>query len=66
VLTCYYQLKDNGKLAWDRRMNPCKAELPVSADHCKTQGKDTCYVYVEAADADGNVIGSETVYYSIK
>lgn len=66
VLTCYYLLEDNGNLAWDRRMKPCRTELPVSADHCKTPGKDTCYVYVEAADSNGNVIGSDTAYYSIR
>ncbi len=66
VLTCYYLVKDNGAVTWDRRIKPCKTTFTVTADFCKTVGKDTCYVYAEAADGNGNIIGSDIAYYSIK
>lgn len=66
VLTCYYLIKDNGAVTWDRRTKPCKTTFTVTADFCKTVGKDTCYVYAEAADGNGNIIGQDTAYYSIK
>ena len=66
VLTCYYRIDDNGQLTWDRRMKPCKTELPVSADHCKTPGSNTCQVNVEAYDAEGNGVGKDSALYSIK
>lgn len=66
VLTCYYSLKDDGKLTWDRRMKPCRAELPVSADHCKTAGANTCQVSVEAWSAAGNLLGTDSASYGIQ
>lgn len=66
VLTCYYLVKDSGAVSWDRRTKPCKTTVTVTADFCKTVGKDTCYVYAEAADGNNNIIGSDNAYYSIK
>ncbi len=68
VLSCYYLVKDNGAITWDRRTKPCKTTFTVAADYCKaaTAAEKTCYVYVEAADSNGNIIGSDTAYYSIK
>ena len=66
VLTCYYLVKDSGAVTWDRRTKPCKTTFSVAADFCRTVGESTCYVYAEAADTNGNMIGTDAAYYSIK
>ena len=66
VLTCYYLIKDSGAVTWDRRTKPCKTTITVAPDFCKTAGENTCYFYAEASDGNGNNIGTDSAYYSIK
>jgi hypothetical protein len=66
TVVCYYRTDDNNKLTWDRRMKPCTLDLTISKDFCKAKGANTCKVYVEATDANGNVLGSDTAYFSLQ
>lgn len=66
ALTCYYQIRDDGTVKWDRRMKPCRTEISVEKEYCSTVGKNTCFVRVEAYDGSGNGLGSDEAYYSIK
>ncbi|MFH1181904.1 MAG: hypothetical protein V1702_03015 [Candidatus Woesearchaeota archaeon] len=63
---CYYRTDDNDQLTWDRRMRPCTLELAIGPEFCKTKGANTCKVYAEAADANGNILGSDTAYFSLQ
>jgi hypothetical protein len=63
VLVCYYSVSNKGQIIWDRRMKPCRTDIPVT--YCTT-GTNTCKVYVEVTDFNQNIIGSDTVVYSIQ
>lgn len=63
---CYFQVKDGDTTTWDRRMKPCKSSFTVENEYCKTPGRNTCYVYVEQADQDRNMVSSDSAYYSIQ
>jgi hypothetical protein len=65
-ITCYYRTDDAGRLTWDRRKKPCLIDMPITSDMCNTKGANTCKVYVEAADANGNTIGSDTAYFGLQ
>ena len=66
AITCYYQVKDSGATIWDRRMKPCRETITVEPGYCKTVGKDTCFVRVEAYSGDGSTGAIDEAYYSIK
>ncbi len=66
VLTCYYRTDDSGQLTWDRRTKPCSLQIQLKPEHCNTIGSNTCRFYAEAADGNGNIIGSDTAYYGIQ
>jgi len=55
---CYYLIKDNGQVKWDRRT--------VSCNGIVKKGKDTCYVLYSAAARDGSALGTDEVYFSIE
>lgn len=63
---CYYQVRDNGAVTWDRRMKPCKTEFTVEPGYCKTAGKNTCFVHVDASNQDGSQVSNGEAYYSIQ
>jgi hypothetical protein len=62
VFICYYSVHNAGTIVWDRRTRPCISDLPIT--YC-TSGK-SCEVYVEVADANNNIIGSDTATYKIQ
>lgn len=66
AITCYYQVRDSGSVIWDRRMKPCRDTITVEPSYCKTVGKDTCYVRVEAYAGDASASAFDEAYYSIR
>jgi hypothetical protein len=66
AFVCYYQVRDNGAVTWDRRMRPCKTEFTVEPGYCKTAGKNTCFVHVDASNQDSSVVSNDETYYSIQ
>lgn len=66
AITCYYQVRDSGTVIWDRRMKPCRDTITVEPGYCRTVGKDTCYVRVEAYAGDASASAFDEAYYSIQ
>jgi hypothetical protein len=62
---CYYRTDDSGEITWDRRMRPCSLSLAILPEYCHTKGANTCKVTVEAEDLEGNILGSDSAYFSI-
>jgi|SRR3989344_3626836 len=61
---CYYLIKDDGMVKWDRRTRSCGVDIEVT--HCKTSGADKCYFYYDAQDALGNSLGYDEAYFAVR
>lgn len=62
---CYYQIRDDGSVTWDRRTRNCGQDVIVKESFCKTKGKDKCYV-LYTADANDVYLGQAEAYYTIE
>lgn len=66
AITCYYQVRDSSSVIWDRRMKPCRETITIEPSYCKTVGRDTCFVRVEAYAGDASASAIDEAYYNIK